>query len=147
MRKYLYPCDRCGKTACDYRCCGAYRNWITAAWKKFGRYENRPYWESSADPNEKFLYIHPEVFRRYLKEGPCGRCACADQCEMPCRSYWIWWDARMLQAKRKLQKTPLEREGFLYETNSASRAMKSLFRGHFEVSAKYSFQTSSSRLA
>ena len=151
MLKFPYPCDHCTARKCDHKRCAAYRRWLNAAWMQFGRYENHPYWESDADPEEKFLYVHPAVYRKYLRTGPCGRCACACLCDEPCRNYWLWWDARMLQLKHKLQENPSRarkaREGLFYETNSASLAIKSLFLGHFEVSAKYSFQTSSSRLA
>ena len=150
MRKYQYPCDGCTKRICDYRHCGAYCRWISAVWKEFGRYENRPYWECSADADDKLLYVHPEVFRKYLQSGPCGRCSLEKLCETPCRSYWQWWDARMVWLKKKFQngaKIPSRLGGDFYDTNSARRAMKSLFLGHSEVSEKYSFQTSSSRLA
>lgn len=151
MRKIQYPCNACAKGVCDYRRCKAYRRWLNGAWQQFGRYENRPYWASSPDQEEKLLYVHPEVFRKYLQDGPCGRCACSDFCDSPCRHYWLWWDARMIWMKRKLQDIPKENPsrsgGVFQETNSARRAMKSLFLGHSEVSEKYSLQTSSSRLA
>ena len=150
MSKCVYPCNECKKSHCSYERCAEYCRWLNMAWGEFGRNAPHNYWLRRSD--DKLYYIHPEVYRRYLQEGPCGRCANRCCCETPCAKYWHWWDARMVFLRRKFQaqtQTPIpDRDGgFAYETSSARRAMKSLFLGHSEVSVKYSFQTSSLRFS
>ncbi len=147
MRKYPYPCDGCMQPDCDYRHCDRYRAWFCDSWNDFHRHACHNYWEESPQPGDKLCYVHPDVLRRYLAQGPCERCACGD-CVVPCKRYRQWWDARIVWFKWKLQHPPFHAEGgHIYDTNSASFAIKSLFLGHSEVSGKYCFHTSSLRRA
>ena len=154
LRKDSYPCDACAASVCDYCRCQDYGHWLQLNWDRFAANTAHNYWENHSTPEEKFLYIHPEVFLRYLESGPCARCVCAARCRTPCAKYWVWWDIRMVWLKRKFQNTFAKTEkenpsrvagGILYDTNSASLAIKSLFLGQPAESGKYSFQTSSLR--
>ena len=94
MSHVYKPCDKCTQGVCDYRRCDAYKQWFVAAWKQFQRYIPHDYWGIHLRNSEKFAYEHPDLIRRYLQEGPCGLCVCADVCDIPCGSYLCWWDAR-----------------------------------------------------
>ena len=107
MRKN--PCDNCRQEICDYRRCEDYLLWIGDVWKEFRRFAHHNYWLQDGQRNEKLRYVHPDVIRRYLREGPCGRCSCCDVCRIPCQSYWHWWDARMAWLKWKLEHTPAKK--------------------------------------
>ena len=103
MTKYSYPCTGCTRPDCDYRRCQPYRDWFCASWNQFHRNLSHHYWCDGAEPEEKLSYVHPDVLRRYLHSGPCGRCVCSGDCDDPCRAYWQWWDARMAWLKWRLQ--------------------------------------------
>ena len=115
MRKY--PCDICRQDICDYRRCKEYDDWVCDAWRLFQRRARHLYWPAA--DREKLTYVHPDVIRRYLQEGPCGRCGCRDICGIPCESYWHWWDARMYRLKWRIEnntdtsKAPPVREGLV----------------------------------
>jgi len=112
MGKNVNPCEGCTQCICDYRRCDPYKKWLVAAWKEFRRYAQHGYWECGTQNGRKFTYEHPDMIRRYLQSGPCGLCECADICEIPCESYWRWWDARMVWLKWILQNPPqCSREG------------------------------------
>lgn len=106
MRNHQNPCASCDCWACDYRQCEPYKMWIRDAWQQFGRHCRHTYW-SIPSGDDKLAYVHPDVIRRYLQEGPCKRCECARTCKIPCEKYCRWWDARMVWLKRKLQ-SPLQ---------------------------------------
>ena len=101
MKKNQNPCAHCTRWGCDYRQCAAYRAWFAAAWGQFQRYGHHNYWEEAPE-GDKLTYVHPDVIRRYLQEGPCARCGCADVCDRPCKKYGHWWDARMAVLKYRL---------------------------------------------
>ena len=112
MGKNVNPCEGCTQCVCDYRRCDPYKKWLVAAWKEFRRYAQHGYWECGTQNGRKFTYEHPDIIRRNLQSGPCGLCECADICEIPCESYWHWWDARMVWLKWILQNPPqCSREG------------------------------------
>ena len=99
---YPNPCETFPKDHCsDYRKCGVYLQRVRTIWKQFNAYPARVYRAQKTMRNEKFTYEHPDIIRRYLREGPCGRCLRAEECEMPCAAYWRWWDARRELHKRR----------------------------------------------
>lgn len=104
MTNNPYPCNGCVQTLCDYRQCAAYCSWLCDAWNLFQSSCCHNYWEDKGQPDDKLLYLHPGVLQRYLQRGPCERCICCNCCDLPCKRYWQWWDARMVWLKRKLQK-------------------------------------------
>lgn len=142
------PCDFCSNCVDDFRQCAPYHDWFCNAWLRYQQYVPRDYWDHRRNPEEKLKYVHPDVLRRYLRDGPCPRCNCRVGCDVPCAQYRCWWDARMVWLKWNIENnTPPVPEGYFYDTNSASFAMKSLFRGQWDVSEKYVFQTASSRFS
>ena len=49
-----------------------------------------------------FAYRHPDETRRYLADGPCKGCNAEQVCNVPCRAYLQWWDARMQIIRKKV---------------------------------------------
>ena len=97
MKKSSYPCTDCRQdTGCDYRYCEKYRNWFADAWGQFQQQLCHNYWEDNGQSEEKFRYVHPDILRRYLHDGPCGRCGYSSRCEIPCGKYRRWWDAKVV---------------------------------------------------
>lgn len=96
------PCKICIEGICDYRRCRAYQTWLNDSWRQFQRFLPRGYREGSGG-EEKFVYAHPDVVRRYLERGPCELCEHSGSCRIPCEKYWRWWDARMIWLKWKLR--------------------------------------------
>ena len=107
MRRYPYPCEGCRQPECDYRHCEPYRCWFHDSWNLFHRHICHNYWREVSADSGKLGYVHPDVLRRYLQQGPCARCICKSLCDTPCKRYWQWWDARMVWLRWKLQQTPL----------------------------------------
>ena len=99
---YPSPCEKCGKeTYCDMRKCAEYHKWICAWWKYF----NGVYKELCAPRpvgSEKFIYLHPDEYRRYIMKSPCKSCKAHEKCNTPCATYWKWWDERMEWHRRRL---------------------------------------------
>ena len=91
---------------CDYKLCRNYKKWLCDSWNQFRRHTRHNYWDCHTDGGDKLTYVHPDVIRRYLQDGPCRRCGCAEICDTPCEKYCRWWDARMAVLKRKLQMSP-----------------------------------------
>ena len=108
------PCESCEACAADCGQCQMYYEWLCETWLRYQQYVPRDYWNHRKSPKEKRKYVHPDVLRRYLKDGPCKRCPCNGSCDIPCAQYLCWWDARMVWLKWKIQhKTPPMREGFI----------------------------------
>lgn len=105
MSRIQNPCVSCDRWACDYRQCDPYKAWICDAWRQFGRHTRHTYWQAPSG-DDKLTYVHPDVLRRYLREGPCVRCGCAETCEIPCEKYCRWWNARIAYFKYMLLKSP-----------------------------------------
>lgn len=98
MSNYLNPCDSCEKAedcrlgyGCDrWKIRYLYRQkQINAYARKLADHTYKP------EPGKAFVYEHPDIIRRYLRNGPCGHCQREKVCEDPCPAYWRWWDARM----------------------------------------------------
>lgn len=68
-------------------------------WKQFNSYPIRQYKKSRK--LKKFAYEHPDLIKKYLDEGPCKGCEFELLCDVPCSSYYHWWDARMAVLKKK----------------------------------------------
>ena len=102
--KYPHPCDSCHrKDVCyDFRGCAKYLKRFRTIWAHFNGYPARVYKKIMSMKREKFIYEHPDVTRKYIQKGPCAKCPRAEDCEVPCVSYWIWWDIRMEWMRRKL---------------------------------------------
>ena len=49
-----------------------------------------------------FRHVHPDVWRRWIAEGPCRGCPCAPHCDEICALRAAWWDDRMELLRRKL---------------------------------------------
>ena len=97
------PCDNCVQCLPDYRQCQPYHDWLCDSWLRYQQYNPQDYWDHRHNPGEKLKYVHPDVLRRYLREGPCVRCPCDSICDIPCAQYWCWWDARMVWLKWKIE--------------------------------------------
>ena len=109
------PCDSCALSVTECSQCQPYFAWLCDTWPRYQQYVPRDYWDHRKSPEEKRKYVHPDVLRRYLMDGPCKRCPCNGSCDIPCAQYLCWWDARMVWLKWKIQhKTPPAREGFLF---------------------------------
>ena len=101
------PCDHCVQPVCDYRRCPPYQKWFKAAWNEFRRNVPGGCWVENTQKEGKFTYVHPNLIRKYLENGPCSRCDWADVCDAPCVAYRHWWDARMAWRRWKLQHAAL----------------------------------------
>ena len=100
---YPSPCEKCKNVNCSaglsvaHKTCNAYRTRLCWLLK---RARAALYAEKKAK-KEMFRYEHPDMIRKYLQEGPCGRCTVAN-CDTPCGAYLRWWDARMEVARKKV---------------------------------------------
>lgn len=91
---YPHPCDKCTKKSCLQIECEPWLKRFRTIWKQFNTYMVRVSRRKGQLPQQKFLYEHPDIIRRYLEEGPCGKCQRGEDCESPCPAYWVWWDCR-----------------------------------------------------
>ena len=101
--RYPSPCEKCDNQSCSaelsswYKQCNAYKTRLICLLKRAkGALYAAPRKESN-----KFRYEHPDMIRKYLREGPCARCTVTN-CETPCDAYLRWWDARMEVARKKV---------------------------------------------
>lgn len=51
---------------------------------------------------EKILVCHPDEYRRYLRQSPCGGCRACNCCDTPCKVYLQWYNHRMGAARNIL---------------------------------------------
>lgn len=49
---------------------------------------------------EPRVQLHPDAWRRWLKEGPCESCPCARRCDEICALRARWWDDCMERLRR-----------------------------------------------
>ena len=98
------PCNKCTWDSCQptgkhYQKCYAYQKWVSWWWKQYKKlfYRTEP-----AGKSEKFTYSHPDTVRRYLQESPCTGCRVQDTCDIPCKAYLRWYDARMEITRKKV---------------------------------------------
>lgn len=103
MTNYPNPCDSCTRATCKYQECQPYLKRIRTMWKQFNGYPERSYKAKRKMKRDKFIYEHPDLIRRYLQEGPCGKCRAASDCDTPCVAYWRWWDARMVWLRWRMK--------------------------------------------
>ena len=98
MKLLENPCSSCSGCAGDFRQCSPYPDWLQESWQQYQRYVPRDYWDHRRS-GEKLKYVHPDVLRRYLQDGPCRKCPCSSGCDIPCGQYLCWWDARVTWLK------------------------------------------------
>ena len=55
-----------------------------------------------ANRKTKFVYEHPDLIRKYIKDGPCKGCEFEQLCDVPCAAYFHWWDVRMELLRRRI---------------------------------------------
>lgn len=100
MDKYPSPCDKCEKVCT--------RGYGCEDWKIRYRYRQKQINAMARrlvrpEKNRKFFqYSHPDDVREFLQRGPCVDCKAEQLCNIPCGSYWKWWDMRMAYMKRRL---------------------------------------------
>lgn len=49
-----------------------------------------------------WVYMHPDEYRDYLEHSPCERCFARELCDAPCQRYLLWYDAKMEQARKRV---------------------------------------------
>lgn len=99
---YPNPCDTCEKECTNKRGCKAWEIRFRTIWQQFNTYQLRQY--RKAPKSKKLAYEHPDLIGKYLEEGPCKGCQFEKLCDVPCVSYWHWWDARMELLRKKYGK-------------------------------------------
>lgn len=100
-REYPSPCDTCEKAdnckitygCVDWQIRYRYRQ------KQINAYAKKKKQEYFS---EKFAYQHPNETRRFLETWPCEKCDKKEDCDIPCRTYLVWYDTRMAHVKRKI---------------------------------------------
>lgn len=97
MYNYPNPCEICQTENCTNKGCNEWRMRFLTIWKQFNSYVQRQY--RRGNKTEKFGYEHPDLLRKYLREGPCKGCKIEENCDTPCGAYYNWWDARMAWLK------------------------------------------------
>ena len=98
---YPSPCEKCTYAGpCNAKQGGAYQMFIRSWWKHF----NGLYIKLCAHKgaSQKFVYLHPDEYRRYIEKSPCESCKAHEKCTTPCATYWKWWDERMEWHRRRL---------------------------------------------
>lgn len=102
---YPSPCISCPSGDCRaHKNCPKYQMFISSWWKFF----NGMYVALSANKpgvTQKFVYLHPDEYRRYITNSPCESCKAKDKCVRPCATYWGWWDDRQEWHRRRLSQT------------------------------------------
>ena len=53
-----------------------------------------------------WIIMHPDEYRRYLATSPCEKCFARELCDTPCKRYLLWYDARMEQARKRIEQCP-----------------------------------------
>lgn len=105
--KYSHPCDSCKKPCknptTQYKNCRDYAAFINTWWKFFNICYRRLCCYERPDNREKFVYEHPDVYRRYIMTSPCDKCKAKENCQTVCATYWRWWDDRMEWFRRRLE--------------------------------------------
>ena len=102
--KYPNPCLRCDKEYCrnggsNYQECALWLTWFRWWWKRFNSILNEPQ-KKKFDNDHKFCYVHPDEVKRYLQRSPCKSCSADKNCDIPCRVYLQWYNARMEAARK-----------------------------------------------
>lgn len=93
MYSYPNPCDTCEKECVYTRGCDAWKIRMLTIWKQFNGYMKRQ--RRKGKKVETFVYEHPDLLRKYLRDGPCKGCKLEKDCDNACGSYGDWWDARI----------------------------------------------------
>lgn len=99
---YPSPCLKCEREACkkngsQFRECREWLTWFRWWWKRFRTYS----WDEVQRKGDKLHYAHPDEIRRVLQRNPCEGCRAERGCEIPCRRYLAWYDARMEIVRKK----------------------------------------------
>ena len=92
------PCDKCekaknGEDCTTFQKCKEYRYWLNYNFK-MARINARKRKEEMPKVT-KFTYQHPDMARKYLKDGVCSGCPFEGECNDPCKAYLEWYNARM----------------------------------------------------
>ena len=98
---YPNPCDTCTDQCSGYTGCDRWAMRFKTIWKQFNSYQIRQY-RKKANRKTKFVYEHPDLIRKYIKDGPCKGCEFEQLCDVPCAAYFHWWDVRMAWLKGRL---------------------------------------------
>lgn len=101
MSSYPNPCDTCEKCTHKHGC-DAWKMRFRTIWKQFNSYQIRQY-RKKANRKTKFVYEHPDLIRKYIKDGPCKGCEFEQLCDVPCAAYFHWWDVRMAWLKERFK--------------------------------------------
>ena len=114
MREYPDPCERCSKNIGNS--CSRYRD--CTDWLK--RYRTRQIWINAAarkhngsrwEVRTEFAYEHPDVVRRFLRDGPCQSCGTQNICDVACEARLLWWEMRMKQLRSRMENERTEGNG------------------------------------
>ena len=97
---YPNPCDTCEQECTYTKGCSDWLIRFYVIWKQFNAYPIRQY-KKQKQERTSFVYEHPDILRKYLRESPCGKCKNEQTCDVPCGAYAAWWDARMTVLRRK----------------------------------------------
>ncbi len=92
--KYPDPCKTCRAENCAGLECGKWRARFLTFWKRYNGYLSKDKYMFKGKVRKAFRYEHPDVIRKYIKEGPCFWCGNQKKCDTPCGDYWKWWDIR-----------------------------------------------------
>ncbi|MBO4938885.1 MAG: hypothetical protein J6C98_07800 [Oscillospiraceae bacterium] len=101
---YPDPCNVCTKARCVTNGCVDWRIRYLFRQKQINLYARKLLQGGSHKTGEAFRYEHPDIIRRYLKNGPCRGCNAEAVCDTPCPAYWRWWDEKMEEFRGRLGK-------------------------------------------
>lgn len=101
---YPSPCDSCQTVDCRApKNCAKYQMYIRSWWKRFnGIYKELCF--NKPGVSERFVYLHPDEYRRYITKSPCDNCKAKENCVHPCATYWGWWDDRQEWHRRRFSR-------------------------------------------
>ena len=100
---YPSPCDKCQYKTCSGMNCQPFQMYIRSWWRYFNGIYQRLH-SGHKGISVKFVYLHPDEYRRYITVSPCENCGAKDKCVHPCATYWIWWDEHMEWHRRRLKR-------------------------------------------
>lgn len=112
VSNYPNPCDKCPQGSKCLHGCPEWEKRVRTIWKQFNGYPQRSRMDAMRQARQKeaeekrretkLCYEHPDIVRRYLKNGPCEGCLCENTCDIPCAAYWRWWDVRIKWIRGRL---------------------------------------------
>ena len=88
--KHMKKCRRCWWQTVKDR--NALEAWLAEVLGAEFRYQ----WQIRDElGREEPRMVHPDVYRRWLEQGPCVGCPCQNHCDEICSLRAKWWDARV----------------------------------------------------